>query len=87
MREKLSPEKSIWGWKLLIIAIILAFLFMWVFYLALNNEPDYMPSHKQKQMQMQHQMQSDAAKDDAMPMDMKDMPMHHQHTESSSDSH
>ena len=27
MREKLSPEKSIWGWKLLIIAIILAFLF------------------------------------------------------------
>ena len=21
MREKLSPEKSIWGWKLLIIAI------------------------------------------------------------------
>ena len=35
MREKLSPEKSIWGWKLLIIAIILAFLFMWVFYLSL----------------------------------------------------
>ena len=33
MREKLSPEKSIWGWKLLIIAIILAFLlcgyFIW----------------------------------------------------------
>ena len=78
MSEKLSPEKSIWGWKLLIIAIILAFLFMVVFYLALNNEPDYMPMHKQKQMQ------SDSAKDDAMPMDMKDMPMDHQHSESSS---
>ncbi|WP_151982035.1 hypothetical protein [Acinetobacter guerrae] len=83
MREKLSPEKSIWGWKLLIVAIILAFLFMVVFYLALNNEPDYMPSHKQKQMQMQHQMQSDSAKDDAMHMDMKDMPMD-QHNQSSS---
>ena len=48
MREKLSPEKSIWGWKLLIIAIILAFLFMWVFYLAMNNEPDYMPMNQKK---------------------------------------
>ncbi|MCU4414994.1 hypothetical protein KTH71_13280 [Acinetobacter sp. WU_MDCI_Axc73] len=83
MREKLSPEKSIWGWKLLIVAIILAFLFMVIFYLALNNEPDYMPSHKQKQMQMQHQMQSDSAKDDHSQMDMKDMQMD-EHTQPSS---
>lgn len=49
--NKLSPEKSFWGWKLLIIAIILGFLFMVVFYLAITNEPDYMPSQKNKQMQ------------------------------------
>jgi hypothetical protein len=28
--NKLSPEKSFWGWKLLIIAIILA-VFLWEF--------------------------------------------------------
>ncbi|WP_010116787.1 hypothetical protein [Acinetobacter sp. P8-3-8] len=49
--NKLSPEKSFWGWKLLIIAIILGFLFMVIFYLAITNEPDYMPSQKNKQMQ------------------------------------
>ena len=49
--NKLSPEKSFWGWKLLIIAIILGFLFMVIFYLAITNEPDYMPSQQNKQMQ------------------------------------
>ena len=44
MSEKLSPEKSVWGWKLLIVAFILSLIFMGVFYLAVNNEPDYMPS-------------------------------------------
>lgn len=50
MTNKLSPEQSWWGWKLLIVASILSLLFMIIFYLAINNEPDYMPSQKKKQM-------------------------------------
>ncbi|KQQ68285.1 DUF4199 domain-containing protein [Acinetobacter sp. Leaf130] len=50
MTNKLSPEQSWWGWKLLIVASILSLLFMIIFYLAINNEPDYMPSQKNKQM-------------------------------------
>lgn len=46
MTNKLSPEQSWWGWKLLIVASILSVLFMIIFYLAINNEPDYMPSQK-----------------------------------------
>ena len=49
--NKLSPEKSFWGWKLLIISIILSCIFMGIFYLAMNNGPDYMPSQKNKMMQ------------------------------------
>jgi hypothetical protein len=47
--NKLSPEKSFWGWKLLIIAIILAD-FYGNFYLAITNEPDYMPSQNRMQL-------------------------------------
>lgn len=50
MTNKLSPEQSWWGWKLLIVACILSLFFMIIFYLAINNEPDYMPSQKNKQM-------------------------------------
>lgn len=55
MTNKLSPEQSWWGWKLLIVASILSLLFMIVFYLAINNEPDYMPSQKNKQMMESHE--------------------------------
>lgn len=48
MTEKLSPEESIWGWKLLIITFILSLVFMSIFYLAVNNQPDYMPSQQKK---------------------------------------
>ncbi|PJF04131.1 hypothetical protein [Acinetobacter seifertii] len=67
MTNKLSPEQSWWGWKLLIVASILALLFMLIFYWAINNEPDYMPSQKNKQMmesneQMNHaEMHSSSA--------------------------
>lgn len=54
-REKLSPEKSFWGWKLLAISIVLSCIFMWIFYLAITNEPDYMPSQQNKAAQ-QHNM-------------------------------
>ncbi|MBE2165911.1 hypothetical protein [Acinetobacter oleivorans] len=57
MTNKLSPEQSWWGWKSLIVACILSLLFMIIFYLAINNEPDYMPSQKNKQMvEMPEQM-------------------------------
>ena len=48
MSEKLCPETSPWGWKSLIITCILSFLFMVIFYLAMNNEPDYMPMNQKK---------------------------------------
>ena len=48
MSEKLCPETSHWGWKALIITCILSFLFMVIFYLAMNNEPDYMPMNQKK---------------------------------------
>ncbi|MFM6904585.1 MAG: hypothetical protein ACKOXD_09055 [Acinetobacter sp.] len=48
MSEKLCPETSPWGWKALIITIILSMVFMGIFYLAMNNEPDYMPMNKNK---------------------------------------
>lgn len=51
MSEKLCPETSPWGWKALIITIILSFIFMVIFYLAITNEPDYMPSQKQTSSQ------------------------------------
>lgn len=48
MSEKLCPETSPWGWKALIITCILSFIFMVVFYLAINNESDYMPMNQKK---------------------------------------
>ncbi|CAD9196935.1 hypothetical protein [Acinetobacter bohemicus] len=46
MTNNTSPEKSPWGWKALIIAFILSAFFLGFFYLAVTNEPDYMPSQK-----------------------------------------
>ncbi|TCM63308.1 hypothetical protein EC844_12133 [Acinetobacter calcoaceticus] len=46
-----SPEKSIWGWKGAIIATVLSVFFLGIFYLAMSNEPDYMPSQQQKATQ------------------------------------
>ena len=46
MTDNSSPEKSPWGWKALIIAFILSAFFLGFFYLAVTNEPDYMPSQK-----------------------------------------
>jgi hypothetical protein len=44
MSDITSPEKSPWGWKSLIISAILSCFFLGFFYLAVTNEPDYMPS-------------------------------------------
>ncbi len=69
--NKLSPEKSFWGWKLLIIAIILSCIFLGIFYLAMQNEPDYMPN-KQQKMGQQHDM-SQMNHDNMQSDDMKNM--------------
>lgn len=44
--QKLADEKK--GWKGLLIAFILSILFLVIFYLAMENEPDYMPSKQQE---------------------------------------
>ncbi|AOA59240.1 hypothetical protein [Acinetobacter larvae] len=49
--KAISPEKSPWGWKALGIAAVLSVLFLGIFYLAMSNEPDYMPSQQQKHTQ------------------------------------
>ena len=54
MSNEISPEKSAWGWKALIIAFILSAFFLGFFYLAVSNEPDYMPSQQHKQNTQQH---------------------------------
>lgn len=48
MSDNTSPEKSPWGWKALIIATILSIIFLVVFYLAMQNEPDYMPGKQRE---------------------------------------
>ncbi len=53
MTQAISPEKNIWGWKGAIIATVLSAFFLGIFYLAMTNEPDYMPS-KQQQPTQQH---------------------------------
>lgn len=54
MSDENSPEKSPWGWKALIISFILSVIFLIIFYLAITNEPDYMPSQQNKQTTQQH---------------------------------
>jgi hypothetical protein len=54
MSNETSPEKSPWGWKALIIAFILSGFFLGFFYLAVTNEPDYMPSQQNKNNTQQH---------------------------------
>lgn len=54
MSNEASPEKSPWGWKALVISFILSAFFLGFFYLAVTNEPDYMPSQQNKQNTQQH---------------------------------
>ena len=47
------PEKTFWGWKALIVAFILSIIFLAIFYLAMENDPDYMPSQQNKEQSHQ----------------------------------
>ncbi|RKG30537.1 hypothetical protein [Acinetobacter tianfuensis] len=58
MTDQSSPEKSPWGWKALILFSVLSLLFMGFFWLAVTNEPDYMPSQQKKDQTTQHAFKS-----------------------------
>ena len=73
MSDDTSPEKSPWGWKALIIATILSIIFLVVFYLAMQHEPDYMPGKQRLAREAQassapveHQMDMTAEEHAAM---------------------
>ena len=75
--QELANEKK--GWKGLLVAVILSVFFLGFFYLAVSNEPDYMPSQKNKQHDAEqstatHQHDGKAMTNEAM-----------QHAESSSE--
>jgi len=82
MSDKNSSESSVLGWKFVLIVGVLSAIFLGFFYLAMSNEPDYMPGAQRKAQQ--HEMQQKAEKStdqqsqhDNMPeMDMQE----HQHS-------
>lgn len=48
MNHVSSPKKPLWKTKAVIFAIIFSCLFLTFFYMAVTNEPDYMPSQQNK---------------------------------------
>lgn len=57
-----STKKPLWRSPVVYIAVILSCLFLAFFYLAVTNEPDYMPSQDAKNMQhMNHSASTDSA--------------------------
>ena len=58
MSEKLNPTTSPWGWKAVVITVVLCSIFVGVIYLAVSNEPDYMPSQKRNVAQQNMEQQS-----------------------------
>lgn len=85
MNDVVSPKKPFWRSKAVIFATIFSLLFLGLFYLAVSNEPDYMPSQKNKQHSMQNMDHSSNTQSDMKmtdeemknmsPEDMKNM--HH----------
>ena len=47
--EYAKSDKSIFGWKGVIIVLVFAAIFLGFLFLSIANEPDYMPSQKRKQ--------------------------------------
>ncbi|MGC9660438.1 hypothetical protein BFR77_16850 [Acinetobacter pittii] len=79
MSDKNSSESAVLGWKFVLIVGVLSAIFLGFFYLAMSNEPDYMPSAQRKaqQEQMQqkaeHSIEQRAQHSDNMPeMDMQE---------------
>lgn len=83
MSDKNSSESAILGWKFVLIVGVLSAIFLGFFYLAMSNEPDYMPGAQRKAQQEQMQQKTEKTtdqqtqhSDDMSEMDMKE----HQHS-------
>ena len=82
MSDKNSSESAVLGWKFVLIVGVLSAIFLGFFYLAMSNEPDYMPGAQRKAQQHEMQQKIEKSTDqqsqhDNMPeMDMQE----HQHS-------
>ncbi len=82
MSDKNSSESAVLGWKFVLIVGVLSAIFLGFFYLAMSNEPDYMPGAQRKAQQHEIQQKVEKSTDqqsqhDNMPeMDMQE----HQHS-------
>ncbi|MFI7862761.1 hypothetical protein ACFMJM_16525, partial [Acinetobacter baumannii] len=65
MSDKNSSESAILGWKFVLIVGVLSAIFLGFFYLAMSNEPDYMPGAQRKAQQ--HEMQGEVYQDCGIP--------------------
>lgn len=76
------PKRPLWKSKAVIFATIFSFLFLLFFYMAVTNEPDYMPSQQNKPTA---HTESEHSNHDKQMSDqqMKNMPHNDSHTESS----
>ncbi|QER38749.1 hypothetical protein F2A31_03140 [Acinetobacter suaedae] len=65
MSNKPSPQKdsneTVLGWKFVIIVGVLSTIFLSFFYLAMTQEPDYMPGAQRKAQQELSQETSSAS--------------------------
>ncbi|EOR09722.1 hypothetical protein MMP65_13055 [Acinetobacter sp. ANC 3926] len=50
-QKKDSNEETVLGWKFVIIVGVLSTIFLSFFYLAMTQEPDYMPGAQRKAQQ------------------------------------
>ena len=81
MSEKLNPTTSPWGWKAVVITVVLCSIFVGVLYLAVSNEPDYMPSQKRNvaQQNMEQQSTEMTAEEHAAMKESAASMSHHSH--------
>ncbi|MDR2062005.1 MAG: hypothetical protein LBQ29_11485 [Acinetobacter sp.] len=65
MNKQPSPQKdsneTVLGWKFVIIVGVLSTIFLSFFYLAMTQEPDYMPGAQRKAQQQKAHAQEEAA--------------------------
>ncbi|MCY6413543.1 hypothetical protein QTA56_15635 [Acinetobacter sp. VNH17] len=65
MSNQPSPQKdsseTVLGWKFVIIVGVLSTIFLTFFYLAMSQEPDYMPGAQRKAQQQKEQAQNASA--------------------------
>ena len=86
MNDIKTPKKPLWKSKAVIFATIFSCLFLLFFYMAVSNEPDYMPSQQNKvSSHTTAHTESEHSNHDKQMSDqqMKNMPHNDSHTEAS----